>query len=156
MWLKGIPFSWLPSFFSVLDDFENDICTDKGLAREIQTLAGITVHHSSIYFFILFQTYNVMYKRHPLNSAIMQSSHFCWFRDCKNSKCLKRFMMNFDIPLKKSQTLYDVYSKYVQKQMFNYLLINVSAKSVKCTAYCSILMADSNEMLSFHQSDDED
>ena len=52
--------------------------------------------------------------------------------------------------------MYDVFNKYIQKERFGYLMIDVSPTAKCSKAYSNMLLCDSKPMLSFHDSDSSD
>ena len=137
----------------VVDDKEDEMTNNKEISKEISYLATILCHHESLNVFVNFQTFMPLYKRHTLHPAISQSTNLVFFRNANNHLCLKRFMLNYNVKLKKGQTLYDVYKRFIQKERFNYLMIDISPTAKCSKAYSHMLLCDTKPMLSFHDSD---
>lgn len=140
----------------VIDDKEDEIGKNKEIAKDLNYIATVLCHHESLNIFINFQTFMPLYKKHALHCTISQSTNLVFFRNSSNSVCLKRFMANYSIRLKKGQTLYDVFKRFIQKERFSYLMIDVSPTAKCATAYSNMLLCDKKPMLSFHDSDDYD
>ena len=139
----------------VIDDKEDEISTNKNIAKEIIYISMVLCHHEFLNIFINFQTFMPLYKKHALHSAVSQSTNLVFFRNANNHLCLKRFLANYDIKLKKWQTLYNVYEKFIQKERFNYLMLYVSPTAKCSKAYSHMLLCDLKPMLSFHDSDSD-
>ena len=139
----------------VIDDKEDELTTNKHIAKEIIYFSTVLCHHQFLNIFINFQTFLPLYKKHALHSAVTQSMNLVFFRNANNHLCLKRFLTNYDIKLKKGQSLYGVYEKFIQKERFNYLMLDVSPTAKSSKAYSHMLLCDSKPMLSFHDSDSD-
>ena len=140
----------------MIDDKEDEITQNKDIAKEIMHIATVLCHHAALNTFINFQTFMPLYKSHALHSTICQSTNLFFFRNLNNSICLKRFLGNYNIRLKKGQTLYGVFQKFIQKERFNYLMLDVSPTAKCSKAYSHMLLCDSKPMMSFHDTDDSD
>ena len=137
----------------VIDDKEDEMTKNKEISKEISYLATILCHHEFLNVFVNFQTFSPLRMRHALQPAISQSTNLVFFRNPNNHLCLKRFLSNYNIKLKKGQTLYEVYKRFIQKERFNYLMIDISPTAKFSKAYSHMLLCDTKPMLSFHDSD---
>ena len=52
--------------------------------------------------------------------------------------------------------MYGVFQKFIQKERFNYLMLDVSPTAKCSKAYSHMLLCDSKPMMSFHDTDDSD
>ena len=139
----------------VIDDKEEDILNDKDKIRVIQNLSKIWVHHNKYIFFLLLQTFDIFYKRHPLNGALQQCSKLILFRSVSNLSSLKRWLNGYCIRLKSNQTLFDIYKSHVLADNFAYLIIDLSHNLKSPHVYSNILYKDQRPMIVFSiESDD--
>ena len=139
----------------VIDDKENELTKNKDLAKQLIHLSTVLCHHQLLNIFINFQTFDPLYKNNALNPAVTQSTNLVFFRNANDHIRLKRFLRNYNIKLKKGQSLYSVYDRFVNKELYGYLMLDVSPTAKSSKAYSRMLLCDPKPMLSFHDSDSD-
>lgn len=138
------------------DDMQELFEKSKELQRQLWALSSILCHHRQCYAFFISQSVQILRKNHKLNCIISQLSYVVLFRNILEGKSLRRFLNNLTIKMKSNMSLSDVYDKFIQNKKHSYLLICVSPRANKCTAFSNILLSEPGNMLSFHyQSDNE-
>ena len=159
--LKKIPTDLNPLLLKnetciIYDDHEV-FFTDRQNAESLYCQSSVLTSHLGLYIFFCVNSYSILRKDSILNRVTLNSSHLIFFRSRLDTRSLRHFMGNFSLQLKGSQSLWDVFNKYIQKSptQYSYLLLCVSPKSRKSTCYSNILMQSDGPMLSFHESDSE-
>ena len=135
----------------VLDDMELILEKNKEIRDQVMKLALITCHHKKTHVFISMQSYNVFYKKSPLNSLLFQSTSLVLFRSINTVGSLKRFLNAFDFKLKNNCTLWDIFKTYVQEKKYNYLVMNMAPCLDQAQIYSQILFCDSRPLIIFHE-----
>ena len=140
----------------VFDDLHHQALTDKNLGELLYEIASIKAHHFQLYVFLCLQSFDIVKKQSKLHNVFLNSSHLIFFRTAHDSKAIKRYLNNYDITLKSSVSLWQIFQKYVQSKRYAYMLICVSPRCEKQTVFSNILMNAEGPMLSFHESDEEE
>ena len=139
----------------VIDDKEEEIMGDREKTKTITTLAKIWVHHCSLICFMLFQSFDIFYKRNPMNSVLQQCNRLFLFKSISNFSSLKRWLNGYSIKLKANQTLFDCFKDVISGDKYAYLVLDLSPKLDSPHVYSNILFADPRPMLVFHVEPDE-
>ena len=137
----------------VIDDKKVDIVGDRDKLKMIQNLAKVWTHHLAIITFLIFQSYDCFYKRHPLNAVLQQCTKLIVFKTVSNVSSLKRFLNSFAIKLKANQTLFEIFRDLQSR--YAYLVIDLSKDLNNAQVYSNILYADPKPFLIFHAEVDE-
>ena len=157
--LKKIPSDLLelPAYsIIVLDDQEFELTRSKSLQSQLYSIASVLCRHKKWFFFLSCQSVSVLKKNHKINDSVQQASHICIFRNPLEHRSMSRYLNNLSIRLKGGMTLSQVYESYVQSRSFCYLLISVSPRCSKITAFSNIILSREGSMLSFHESSDDE
>ena len=139
----------------VIDDKENELTKNKDLQKQLIHLSTVLCHHQLLNVFVNFQTFNPLNKINALNPAVTQSTNLIFFRNANDHIRLQRVFRNYNIKLKKGQSLYSVYDRFVNKELYGYLMLDVSPTAKFSKAYSHMLLCDPKPMLSFHDSDSD-
>lgn len=139
-----------------IDDKEEEITASKETTKQILELAKISVHHSEIICFLLFQSFDCFYKRHPLNGVLQQAKKLILFKSISNYSSIKRWLNNYDIQLKSNQTLFEVYRNLVKEERYAYLILDLSPSLKSPRAYSNIILSDPRPYLVFHVEAEDD
>ena len=139
----------------VIDDKENELTKNKDLQKQLIHLSTVLCHHQLLNVFINFQTFNPLNKINALNPAVTQSTNLIFFKNANDHIRLQRVFRNYNIKLKKGQSLYSVYDRFVNKELYSYLMLDVSPTAKSSKAYSRMLLCDPKPMLSFHDSDSD-
>ena len=155
LFLKEIPEN-LPELLipkkSVLciDDKEEEIVGNKRTTKLVNTLCKVWVHHCSLICFLLFQSFDMFYKRNPLNPILQQSTRLILFKSVSNFASLKRWLNGYSIKLKANQTLFDCFNDLTTGDKYAYLILDLSPNLNSPHVYSNILYADPRPLLVFH------
>jgi len=139
----------------VIDDKENELTKNKDLQKQLIHLSTVLCHHQLLNVFVNFQTFNPLNKINALNPAVTQSTNLIFFKNANDHIRLQRVFKNYNIKLKKGQSLYSVYDRFVNKELYGYLMLDVSPTAKSSKAYSRMLLCDPKPMLSFHDSDSD-
>lgn len=132
----------------VIDDFEDVLSNDREKAKLIVKFSNYLVHHRRLIIFLIFQSYQLFYAKHRLNSILYQATSLILFRSINNFSMLKRFLNAYDIKLKSGEKLYDIFQKYVASK-YMYLIVNIHPHIDKPTVYSQILYSDCRPFILF-------
>ena len=136
-----------------IDDKEDMIFGDKEKLKIIYSLAKVWTHHLKIITFLILQSYDCFYKRHPLNTVLQQCTKLILFKTVSNVYSLKRWLNSYAIKLKANQTLFEVFRSLESR--YAYLVIDLSTNLNNAQVYSNILYADPKPFLIFHAELDE-
>ena len=139
----------------VFDDFETYFAT-KINSELLYTIASVWTSHLLLHTFFCVQSFNVLKKQSRAHPSFQNSTHVCFFKNNTEARALKRYMANFSIPLKGNLSVWETYQRYVQKKPFAYLLLSISPRFARQTAYSNILHSSKGHMMSFHESSDSE
>ena len=139
----------------VFDDFESYF-SSKINSELLYSIASVWTSHLLLHTFFCVQSFNVLKKQSKAHPSFQNSTHVCFFKNNTEARALKRYMSNFSIPLKNGLSVWETYQKYVQKKPFAYLLLCISPRFARQTAYSNILHASKGHMMSFHDSSDSE
>ena len=130
---------------------------EKQNAETLYNIASVLTSHLGLITFFCVQSFSVLRKDSLVNRSVLNSTHLCFFRTAQDARTIKYFMGNFSLRLKSSQSLWDVFQKYIQRSNapFGYLLLCVSPKCRVNTVFTNILMCSDGPMIGFHESDDD-
>ena len=142
----------VPHSVIIFDDCENLVQESKKNRKLLRDLATITCHHSGITVFFCFQTYGVFYAKNPLNAVFHQATNLVLFRSMNNSyRSLKFWLNSYEMKLRNSCTLFDIFMDYVLAEQFNYIMINLYPNLSKPQVFAQILQSDRRPLLCFHE-----
>ena len=127
-------------------------------AEALYNQASVLTSHLGINIFLCINSFSIFKKDSLLNRCLFNSTHIIIFRSTQDARSLKAYFSNFSLQLKGAQSLWTVFDKYVQHSAcrHSYLILCLSPKSVRTTAYSNILMESPGPMLSFHESSDSE
>jgi len=135
----------------VIDDFESSLVLDKEKVSSLKYLSNVSIHHSNLIVFLLFQSFSIFLRKHVLHDILYQATSLILFRSMNSFSSLKRFLNSYEIKLKGNQSLYDIFKKFVQQEPYQYLIINIAPKLRNPEVYSQILFCDSRPLLIFHE-----
>ena len=138
-----------------MDDKEDEITGSREKTKLMQDLAKIYTHHNKYLVFMLLQSYDCFYKRHPLNGILQNSTFLVLFKSVSNFTSLKRWLNGYCVRLKGNQTLYDVYRDHMLADRYAYLIVDLSHSLKSPHVYSNILHSDKRPMLVFSVETDE-
>ena len=134
----------------VLDDVEETLVHDKERTKMLKAMANIYIHHYQLIMILWLQSYDLFYKRHPLNGLLQQATKLILFKSINNFSSLKRWLNSYGIKLKADQQLFDVFKSLVSETRYNYLVIDLDQSLNSAQVYTHVLYADPRPFLVFH------
>ena len=134
----------------VLDDVEETLVHDKERTKMLKAMANIYIHHYQLIMILCLQSYDLFYKRHPLNGLLQQATKLILFKSINNFSSLKRWLNSYGIKLKADQQLFDVFKSLVSETRYNYLVIDLDQSLNSAQVYTHVLYADPRPFLVFH------
>ena len=162
LFLKRIPEDFLESFSPkentaiVFDDLHSDAISNREIGNLLYEISSVWVHHHNLYVFFCVQAFDIVKKQSKLHNVFLNSTHVVFFKTAHDARSIRRYLGNYEISLKSSGDLWQIFQKYVQKKSYAYLIICVSPRCEKQTVYSNILIREEGAMLSFHESSDEE
>lgn len=135
---------------AVWDDLEDVITSDKEKGKLLRSMANVLIHHRQLILIITLQSYDIFYKRHPLNGCLQQSTKLILFKSINNFGSLKRWLNSYAVKLKAKQKLFDVYEYLVGSSSYNYVVIDLDQSMNNAQVYTNILYSDPRPFIVFH------
>ena len=135
---------------AVLDDLEDTLINDKEKQKLLKSMANVLIHHKKLVILITLQSYDIFYKRHPLNGCLQQATKLILFKSVNNFGSLKRWLNSYAVKLKAKQKLFDVYEYLVSSSAYNYVVIDLDQSMNNPLVYTNILYSDSRPFIVFN------
>ena len=144
-----------PNTIMIFDDLENRFLNDAKLIEMLHKFASVLCHHKSVFLIFVAQSVSILKKSSKLAPIISNATHFIIMRNIMESKSLSRFLSNLNIKMKLGLSISEIYEKYILPKQFQYILLCVSSRAPKATAYSNILLKSPGNMISYHESDED-
>ena len=145
-----------PKSLIICDDLESVFLNDKKLIQQLHIFSSVLCHHKQIFFLFVAQSVSILKKSSKIQSSIANATHFIIFRYIMESKALKRFLSSLGLKMKSGLSISEIYEKYILPKRYSYFLICISSRALRATAYSNILHESDGNMISYHDSEDEE